>query len=255
MRPRSSARKPLRRLIAAVKDDRENLTYEAADVLYHLLVMLAARWCAAGGCAGGTGPAPGHVGHCREGVAGLSPRPAHPLGTSPLLHHPERRSPEQRRLHRPTWHGSLRAQDRKNTGIGSLGGLGHGRGPSNSPATMLHRRGKQAVNQSGRRSPTEGPSPKSRGISMAGQRSMTTADPGGTRRLGGRVVLPRPAASQWSWSPGTCASAASTTGPTASERRKTSTMSTPSGSEARSGTTTSPNISCPASPGLTPITR
>ena len=30
-------------VIAAVKDDRENLTYEAADVLYHLLVMLAAR--------------------------------------------------------------------------------------------------------------------------------------------------------------------------------------------------------------------
>lgn len=30
-------------IIAATKDDRENLTYEAADVLYHLLVMLAAR--------------------------------------------------------------------------------------------------------------------------------------------------------------------------------------------------------------------
>lgn len=30
-------------IIAAVKNDRENLTYEAADVLYHLLVMLAAR--------------------------------------------------------------------------------------------------------------------------------------------------------------------------------------------------------------------
>ncbi|MFY0622135.1 MAG: phosphoribosyl-ATP diphosphatase [Pelagimonas sp.] len=30
-------------IIAAVKDDRENLTYEAADVLYHLLVTLAAR--------------------------------------------------------------------------------------------------------------------------------------------------------------------------------------------------------------------
>ncbi|NRB34719.1 MAG: phosphoribosyl-ATP diphosphatase [Rhodobacteraceae bacterium] len=30
-------------VIAAVKNDRENLTYEAADVLYHLLVMLAAR--------------------------------------------------------------------------------------------------------------------------------------------------------------------------------------------------------------------
>ncbi|SPJ27418.1 phosphoribosyl-ATP diphosphatase [Falsiruegeria mediterranea] len=30
-------------IIAAAKDDRENLTYEAADVLYHLLVMLAAR--------------------------------------------------------------------------------------------------------------------------------------------------------------------------------------------------------------------
>jgi len=30
-------------IIAAVRDDRENLTYEAADVLYHLLVMLAAR--------------------------------------------------------------------------------------------------------------------------------------------------------------------------------------------------------------------
>jgi len=29
-------------IIAAVKDDRENLTNEAADVLYHLLVMLAA---------------------------------------------------------------------------------------------------------------------------------------------------------------------------------------------------------------------
>lgn len=30
-------------IIAAVKDDRENLTYEAADVLYHLLVMLESR--------------------------------------------------------------------------------------------------------------------------------------------------------------------------------------------------------------------
>ncbi|WP_421703500.1 phosphoribosyl-ATP diphosphatase [Aliiroseovarius sp.] len=30
-------------VIAAVKNDRENLTYEAADVLYHLMVMLAAR--------------------------------------------------------------------------------------------------------------------------------------------------------------------------------------------------------------------
>lgn len=30
-------------IIAAAKNDRENLTYEAADVLYHLLVMLAAR--------------------------------------------------------------------------------------------------------------------------------------------------------------------------------------------------------------------
>ncbi|WP_428541719.1 phosphoribosyl-ATP diphosphatase [Profundibacter sp.] len=30
-------------IIAAVRDDKANLTYEAADVLYHLLVMLAAR--------------------------------------------------------------------------------------------------------------------------------------------------------------------------------------------------------------------
>lgn len=30
-------------IIAAVKNDRENLVYEAADVLYHLAVMLAAR--------------------------------------------------------------------------------------------------------------------------------------------------------------------------------------------------------------------
>lgn len=30
-------------IIAAVQDDRVNLTNEAADVLYHLLVMLAAR--------------------------------------------------------------------------------------------------------------------------------------------------------------------------------------------------------------------
>lgn len=30
-------------IIAAVKDDRDNLRDEAADVLYHLLVMLAAR--------------------------------------------------------------------------------------------------------------------------------------------------------------------------------------------------------------------
>jgi len=29
-------------IIAAARGDRENLTYEAADVLYHLLVMLAA---------------------------------------------------------------------------------------------------------------------------------------------------------------------------------------------------------------------
>ena len=30
-------------IIAATKNDRENLTAEAADVLYHLLVMLASR--------------------------------------------------------------------------------------------------------------------------------------------------------------------------------------------------------------------
>ncbi|MCG6901720.1 MAG: phosphoribosyl-ATP diphosphatase [Rhodobacter sp.] len=30
-------------IIAAVRNDRENLTCEAADVIYHLLVMLAAR--------------------------------------------------------------------------------------------------------------------------------------------------------------------------------------------------------------------
>lgn len=30
-------------IIAAVKGDTENLTYEAADVIYHLAVMLAAR--------------------------------------------------------------------------------------------------------------------------------------------------------------------------------------------------------------------
>lgn len=30
-------------IIAAVQDDKDNLTVEAADVLYHLLVMLAAR--------------------------------------------------------------------------------------------------------------------------------------------------------------------------------------------------------------------
>lgn len=30
-------------VIAAVKNDRDNLTYEAADVIYHLLVLLAAR--------------------------------------------------------------------------------------------------------------------------------------------------------------------------------------------------------------------
>ncbi|EPX81193.1 phosphoribosyl-ATP diphosphatase [Litoreibacter arenae] len=30
-------------IIAAVKNDRDNLTNEAADVLYHLLVLLAAR--------------------------------------------------------------------------------------------------------------------------------------------------------------------------------------------------------------------
>ncbi|MCI2394492.1 phosphoribosyl-ATP diphosphatase [Aliiroseovarius sediminis] len=30
-------------IIAAVKNDRENLTAEAADALYHLLVMLASR--------------------------------------------------------------------------------------------------------------------------------------------------------------------------------------------------------------------
>ncbi|MFT6452773.1 MAG: phosphoribosyl-ATP pyrophosphohydrolase [Halocynthiibacter sp.] len=30
-------------IIACAKDDRENLTYEAADVIYHLAVMLAAR--------------------------------------------------------------------------------------------------------------------------------------------------------------------------------------------------------------------
>ncbi|ETD89336.1 phosphoribosyl-ATP diphosphatase [Rhodobacter capsulatus] len=30
-------------IIAAVKNDRDNLVYEAADVLYHLTVMLAAR--------------------------------------------------------------------------------------------------------------------------------------------------------------------------------------------------------------------
>ncbi len=35
-------------IIAAVRGDRESLTHEAADVLYHLLVMLAARDVALG---------------------------------------------------------------------------------------------------------------------------------------------------------------------------------------------------------------
>ncbi|QDL91333.1 phosphoribosyl-ATP diphosphatase [Paroceanicella profunda] len=30
-------------IVAAASDDRDNLTYEAADVLYHLMVMLASR--------------------------------------------------------------------------------------------------------------------------------------------------------------------------------------------------------------------
>ena len=30
-------------VMAVAKNDRENLVYESADVLYHLLVMLAAR--------------------------------------------------------------------------------------------------------------------------------------------------------------------------------------------------------------------
>jgi phosphoribosyl-ATP pyrophosphohydrolase len=52
-------------IIEAVKGDRDRLCAEAADVLYHLLVMLAAR--DARGRAGRTGSAAGKLRHRRKG--------------------------------------------------------------------------------------------------------------------------------------------------------------------------------------------
>lgn len=57
-------------IIEAVRDDRAALTYEAADVLYHLLVMLAARDIALGDVLAELAR--------REGRSGLSEKAARP---------------------------------------------------------------------------------------------------------------------------------------------------------------------------------
>lgn len=59
-------------IIAAAKNDRENLTYEAADVLYHMLVMLAARDVALDDVLGELAR--------RQGLSGITEKAARPKG-------------------------------------------------------------------------------------------------------------------------------------------------------------------------------
>lgn len=59
-------------IIAAAKNDRDNLTYEAADVLYHLLVMLAARDVALDEVLGELAR--------RQGLSGIAEKAARPKG-------------------------------------------------------------------------------------------------------------------------------------------------------------------------------
>ena len=59
-------------IIAAAKNDRENLTYEAADVLYHMLVMLAARDVALDDVLGELAR--------RQGLSGIAEKAARPKG-------------------------------------------------------------------------------------------------------------------------------------------------------------------------------
>lgn len=59
-------------VIEAVKGDRDRLTAEAADVLYHLLVMLAARDVALADVLGEL--------ERREGVSGIDEKSARPAG-------------------------------------------------------------------------------------------------------------------------------------------------------------------------------
>ena len=61
-------------IIEAVRDDREALTREAADVLYHLLVMLAARDVALADVLAELARREG-----RSGIAEKASRPAPPL--------------------------------------------------------------------------------------------------------------------------------------------------------------------------------
>lgn len=61
-------------IIEAVRDDREALTREAADVLYHLLVMLAARDVTLAAVLAELARREG-----RSGIAEKSSRPAPPL--------------------------------------------------------------------------------------------------------------------------------------------------------------------------------
>lgn len=59
-------------VIEAVKGDREKLTYEAADVLYHLLVMLEARDVALDDVLGELAR--------RQGISGVAEKAARPKG-------------------------------------------------------------------------------------------------------------------------------------------------------------------------------
>lgn len=59
-------------IIAAAKNDRENLTYEAADVLYHMLVMLASRDVALDDVLGELAR--------RQGLSGIAEKAARPKG-------------------------------------------------------------------------------------------------------------------------------------------------------------------------------
>ena len=56
-------------VVAAAGGDRAGLTYEAADVLYHLQVMLAASRCILVRGPRGARTPRGRVGHCRKGLA------------------------------------------------------------------------------------------------------------------------------------------------------------------------------------------
>ena len=58
-------------IIAGVGESDEKLCAEAADLLYHLLVLLEIAKRAAGGCVERTRPENGPIRPCREGLTGI----------------------------------------------------------------------------------------------------------------------------------------------------------------------------------------